>query len=150
MRLPTEQRYLRSYRHIVRSVTGAGQLQINHHLPQPPETTKYWTLQSTKQLSFYGLTLSQPGPYISIYLNNKVICVLMGFLWYLSGRYRFISSYSLFNSVYRGQSIQLLPVKFYDLYLEYIIIILFEIIQLNQSQSIAVSTLLCIWWPLIE
>lgn len=44
------------------------------------------------------------------------------FLVFICKIYRFIS-YGLFNSVYRGQSIQLLPVKFYELYLEYIILV---------------------------
>lgn len=44
------------------------------------------------------------------------------FVVFICKIYRFIS-YGLFNSVYRGQSIQLLPVKFYELYLEYIILV---------------------------
>lgn len=74
------------------------------------------------------------------------------FVVFICKIYRFISSYGLFNSVYSSQSIQLLPVKFYDLYLEYIILVYclkYIVIQLNQPQSIAIITLMCMQWSLI-
>lgn len=122
MWLPTEQRYLRSYRHIVRSVTGAGQLQINHHITIASRSNKNTGLSNPLNNYLFMVLLCPSTQSSHISKQQSDLCSNGFFVVFICKIYRFIS-YGLFNSVYRGQSIQLLPVKFYELYLEYIILV---------------------------